>query len=67
MHERGFKRPTLSRLCSLPMIYVCMRERERERERDLCVCERERKKVKEGKLEICFGDQELEKQKVKQK
>ena len=50
MHERGFKRPTLSSLCSLPMIYVCMRERERERERErdrgreICVCVRERER-----------------------
>ena len=35
-------------------------------ERFVCVCKRERKKEKEGQLEICSGDQELEKQKVKQ-
>ena len=57
MHERGFKRPTISSLCSLQVIYVCMRERERERiclceiegERFfcVCVCVREREKERE--------------------
>ena len=73
VHEHRFKRPTLSNLCSLPVIYVCMRERiclceiEGERFLCVCVCKREREKEKEGELEICSGDQELEKQKVKQK
>ena len=57
VHERGFKRPTLSSLCSLPMIYVCMREREREREREgerfVCVWERE-KESERGKVGDMF-------------
>ena len=68
VHECRFKRPTLSSLCSPPVIYE--RERERiclcEREGEFFVCKRERRKEKEGELEICFGDQELEKQKVKE-
>ena len=60
----------LSSLCSLPVVCVCIRERiclcEIKGERFVCVCKRERKKEKEGELEICYGDQELEKQKVKQ-
>ena len=70
VHEHQLKRPTLSSLCSPLMVCVCMRERiclwEIKGERFVCVRKRERKKEKEGKLEICSGDQELEKIKVKQ-
>ena len=50
VHERKFKRPTLSNLCSLPVFYVCMRERiclcEIEGEKFVCVRERGRKREK---------------------
>ena len=42
MHEHRFKRPTLSSLCSTPVI------NERERERVLCVREREGKRKRES-------------------
>ena len=75
MHEHRFKRPTLSNLCSLLVIYVCMRERiclcEIKGEKFVCVCVcvcvRERERKREGEVEICSRDQELEKQKVKKR
>ena len=54
VHECRFKRPTLSSLCSPPVIYEREREREREfvcvREREsfLCVREREGKRKRES-------------------